>query len=108
MHDTASMLADFREAVGDMSVPVTVTHRGGARSVIADCAVSDIAGSNRMVDDEGIMESADVSVSYAVADARKPVEPGDKAAIGAKLYRVLRVTYDRAGVSAVAECQEVQ
>jgi hypothetical protein len=54
------------------------------------------------------MESADVSVSYAVADARKPVEPGDKAAIGVKLYRVLRVTYDRAGVSAVAECQEVK
>jgi hypothetical protein len=102
------MQADLREAIADMPEAVTIIHRGGHRETLSDCAVSDITGANRVIDDEGIMEQADISVTYAAADLITPAETGDTVLRGAVRYRVLRPRFDRGGVSVTLECKEDQ
>jgi hypothetical protein len=108
MHDTESMLADLREAIADMPDTVTIVHRGGHRETLSGCAISDITGANRVMEDEGIMEQADISITYAAADLRFPAETGDTVLRGALSYRVLRPRFDRGGVSVTLECKEDQ
>jgi hypothetical protein len=108
MHDLLSMLADLNEAIADAPVAVTVIHKGGIRATLSVCAVSDIVDSSRVMDDEGVMESADISVTFPTGSLSRSVQAGDKVIYNGRTYRVLRPTRDRLGVSTTLECKEAQ
>lgn len=102
------MLADLREAVGDAPESITLLHRGGSREIIAACGVSDVTHSAKVMEDEGIMDQADIAVTYAATDARQAAKEGDKVLRGGMTYNVLRVRNDRHGVSVTLECKEAR
>jgi len=108
MHDLASMLADLNEAIADAPVAATIIHKGGIRVTLSVCAVSDIVDGSRVMDDEGVMESADISVTFPTGILSRPAEAGDKVIYNGRTYRVLRPTRDRLGVSTTLECKEAQ
>jgi hypothetical protein len=106
MHDTASMLADLAEAISDAPIAAVIIHKGGGRSVLSRCAKSDIARSNRTMDDEGMMEQADVAFTFPTADITREPQTGERIIHDGVSYRILRSTRDRLGVSTTLECKE--
>jgi hypothetical protein len=109
MHDLAAMIADLREAIADMPIAATILHTTGGKTELTSCAVSDLQGADRMIEDEGIMVEADISLTYALPDVTKSVDAGTNVKIRGKSYRVVRVRRDRSNsVSVTLDCKELR
>jgi hypothetical protein len=107
MHDLSSMIADLREAIGDMPVSASIFHDNGGKTNLSTCAVSDLQGSDRMIEDEGIMFEADISVTYAAPDVSQAIKVGNGISVRGKMYNIIRIRKDRsAGVAVVLDCKE--
>ena len=103
------MIADLREAIGDMPIAAVITHPGGGRTTLAACAVSDLQGADRMIDEEGIMIEADIALTYAAPDVKLPVTTACNVRVRGKLYTIARIRRDRSnGVAVVLECKEAR
>ncbi len=107
MHDADSMLADLNEAIGDAPVAITIVHRGGVQSQIPAAGKSDVANSSRVIDDEGIIEQADVTFTFPGSAINRAVDIGERVIHAGTSYRVMRPSYDRMGVSVSLECKEL-
>jgi len=103
------MIADLREAIADMPVAAVITHPGGGSTRLASCGVSDLQGADRMIEDEGIMIEADISLTYAVPDVTLPVTSACGVRLRGKAYKVIRIRRDRSdSVAAILDCKEAR
>jgi len=107
MHDLSSMIADLREAIADMPVAASIYHDGGGKTDLASCGVSDLQGADRMIEGEGVMIEADVTLTYAAPDVTQTVKAGNGVKLRGKYYNIIRIRRDRSeGVAVVLDCKE--
>ena len=101
------MIADLREAIAEMPVAASIYHQGGGKTDLATCAVSDLQGADRIMEDEGIMIEADISLTYAAPDVTREVKAGNGVRVRGKDYNIVRIRRDRSdGVAVVLDCKE--